>query len=64
MAIHEYSIGDTLTFQNVNGEERTVKVTERYENVRSGNPGFSGVDTEAKSLWGYDHNIIRVSRDA
>ena len=64
-----YEVGDTITYVAFGGEERTVIVTEKYEDVKNGLPGFDAVfpdyDPATDSgVWGYDNQIIRVDKKA
>ena len=61
----EYEVGDTVTYTAFGGEQRTVIVTEKYEDVKNGRPGFDAVwpiIATDEGVWGYDDQIIRVER--
>lgn len=62
----EYEVGDTVTYIAF-GEQRTVIVTEKYEDVKNGRPGFDAVWPTLSGdvdVWGYDIDIIGVERTA
>ena len=57
-----YKVGDTVRYETFTGELRTVKVTDKVTNIKNGKDGFDGhiLDDEKSTVWGYDHQIIRV----
>ena len=57
-----YKVGDTVRYETFTGELRTIKVTEKLDEVKNGRAGFSGVDANGKgmSVWGYNSQILRV----
>lgn len=66
--MYEYEVGDTITYSAFGGEQRTVLVVGKYEDVKNGRPGFDGVypdeTTPGHGVWGYDDQITRVERKA
>jgi hypothetical protein len=63
----DYSAGDTVTYVPFGGGERRVKVTSREADVKGGMPGFVGELIGRKgwdpaAVWGYDEQIVKVSR--
>jgi hypothetical protein len=63
----QYEVGDTVTYTAFGGERRTVIVTEKYEDVKNGYPGFDAVwpmIAADECVWGYDDQIIQVERKA
>jgi len=58
-----YEVGDIVRYETFTGDLRTVKVTAKVENIKNGKNGFDGYihgyDPE-DTVWGYDHQIIRV----
>ena len=59
-----YKVGDTVRYETFTGELRTVKVTEKHDEIKNGRPGFSGVETVSYkphlNVWGYNSQILRV----
>jgi len=60
-----YKVGDTVRYETFTGELRTVKVTEKLDEVKNGRAGFSGVETQPHikphlNVWGYNSQILRV----
>ena len=56
-----YNVGDTVRYETFTGELRTVKVTEKNDDVKNNRSGFCGNDIHTTtSVWGYDDQIIRV----
>lgn len=58
-----YQIGSTIQYMASNGDLRTVKVTEKYDEIPQWDkPGFDGTDVnDAKNLfWGFDDTILSV----
>ena len=57
-----YNVGDTVRYETFTGELRTVRVTGKIENIKNGKDGFDGYIHGYKedTVWGYDHQIIRV----
>jgi hypothetical protein len=57
----DYREGSTIQYRPFGGgQTRTVTVGERLENVKNGEPGFGGTDTDGEGVWGYDDQITRV----
>ena len=57
-----YNVGDIVRYETFTGDLRTVKVTAKVENIKNGKNGFDGYihGNEEDTVWGYDHQIIRV----
>ncbi len=57
-----YEVGDVVRYETFTGDLRTVKVTAKVENIKNGKNGFDGHihGAEFDTVWGYDHQIIRV----
>jgi len=57
-----YKVGDTVRYETFTGELRTVKVTEKLDEVKNGRARFAGVDANGKGMnvWGYNSQILRV----
>lgn len=69
MAGKDYEVGDTLEYRTFTGAIRKIVVTNSYDDVKNGQPGFDGtlVDPDPSGwndVWGYDDQIVRVTRDA
>ena len=64
MITMDYEVGDTVICNvpsDVGGIRRTVVVTMKLDNVKSGRPGFDGkIVGSGVEVWGYDYQIIRV----
>lgn len=56
----QYNIGDTIEYASMGGEQRRVVVDGRVDDVKHGEPGFSGLCADGTSVWGYDFQITRV----
>jgi hypothetical protein len=65
-----YEAGDVIEYQTFGGGSiRRVLVEYREDNIKNGRPGFHGTAIEGgadegMSVWGYDDQIIRVTRRA
>lgn len=59
----DYKAGDTVVYNSFGGS-RTVVVTDKYEDVKNGRPGFDGyvVGDPSYTVWGYDSQIVNVVR--
>lgn len=59
----DYKAGDTIVYNSFGGS-RTVVVTDRYEDVKNGRPGFDAhlLDDPSALVWGYDAQILSVIR--
>ena len=58
-----YKVGDTVRYETFTGGLRTLKVTEKCDNIKNGSPGFSGYESKGMfkaNYWGYDAQILRV----
>ena len=57
-----YEVGDIVRYRTFTGDLRTVKVTDKLDDVKNGRPGFDGHirGNEDETVWGYDSQIIRV----
>ena len=60
-----YKVGDTVRYETFTGELRTVKVTEKHDEIKNGRAGFSGAETQPHikphlNVWGYKYQILRV----
>jgi hypothetical protein len=47
--IVEYKVGDKIRYVDFAGERRLVRVTEMYDDIKNGRPGFDGLLLES---WG------------
>ncbi len=58
----KYRKGSIIEYKTFDGTLRKVLVTERVPQIKNGKDGFDGLalGTEDSSVWGYDHQIIRV----
>lgn len=53
-----FGVGDRVTYKPFCGEDRTVTVTNKVPiNCQ---PGFDGVMDNGTTVWGYEHQIVRV----
>jgi len=63
-----YEAGDVIEYRTFGGgPTRRVLVEYREDNIKNGEPGFSGTAIEGgadvgSSVWGYDDQITRVVR--
>ena len=56
-----YKVGDTVRYETFTGELRTVKVTEKLDDIKNGRAGFCGSDNHGNlNVWGYNSQILRV----
>ena len=57
-----YKVGDTVRYETFTGDLRTVKVTEKLDDIKNGRAGFSGEDSSCPGMyvWGYNSQILRV----
>ena len=57
-----YEIGDVVRYETFTGELRTVVVTDKSDDIKTGRKGFDGHIHRAEfdKVWGYDSQIIRV----
>ena len=63
----KYKVGSIVTYRDFLGSSRTVRVEEKYADIKNGRPGFAGpmIDENGNALgdvWGYDSQIVRVDR--
>ena len=64
----DYQIGDVITYQPFGGGTRRVRVTHKEPDIKNGRPGFDGQligdvpDGLGDGVWGYDDQILMVSR--
>ena len=66
----DYEVGDVIEYDvlSESGENRVVEITDKFENIKNGRPGFDGVVVEPEDdnievgdrVWGYDDRVIRV----
>ena len=69
MASKDYEIGDILEYSTFTGAVRKIVVTDKDDDIKNGRPGFGGtlVDPDPagwNDVWGYDSQIVRVTRKA
>lgn len=69
MAGKDYEIGDILEYSTFTGAVRKIVVTDKDDDIKNGRPGFGGtlVDPDPdgwNDVWGYDSQIVRVTRKA
>lgn len=67
-----YSLGSIVEYTTTAGCARTVRVTNRTDDVKHGLPGFDGIEVDSVTLedlpgpyngaWGYDEDITWVVR--
>lgn len=62
-----YAVGDTVTYATFGGGLRTGVITEKFDDVKNGLPGFDmrvtddGMWPNGPELgWGYDDQIVEV----
>ena len=57
-----YEVGDIVRYETFGGDLRTVVVTGKHAEIKNGKSGFDGHihGVEEDTVWGYDHQIIRV----
>ena len=60
-----YKVGDTVRYETFTGELRTIKVTEKHDEIKNGRAGFCGVEAQPHikphlNVWGYNSQILRV----
>ena len=59
-----YDVGDVIEYRVFGGAIRRVLVSEKYADVKNGEPGFSGTQVgpgdEPYGCWGYTHQITAV----
>ena len=74
----KYDVGDIIEYAVFGGTLRTVKVENKDENVKNGEPGFDGIQLDPNGnptrdfidpngiahVWGYDFQITRVIKRA
>ena len=58
----ETEIGDVVTYAAFGGEVRTIVVTEASDNIKNGRAGFGGNDNKGGTWWGYDDQIIVITK--
>ena len=62
----DYQVGDIVTYQPFGGGMRRVRVTHKEPDIKRGEPGFDGVllggEDAGELVWGYDDQILMVSR--
>lgn len=64
----QYTEGSVLYYRTSIGTRR-VQVTDRYDDIKNGRPGFEGINLDVPDeddiehfVWGYDSQIVRVAR--
>lgn len=69
MNSHDYQVGDIVTYLALGGGTRRVRVDEKDEQIKNGEPGFDGTVLGSTApgeypltVWGYDRQIISVER--
>lgn len=60
-----YKIGDLITYRLFNNALRTIRCTEKNQNIKNKRSGFAGTffDIKTKEFlkgWGYDADIVFV----
>jgi hypothetical protein len=55
-----YKEGDTITYIPFGGGYRTGIVTEKFDDIKNGLPGFDLELEVGGQVWGYDSQIIKV----
>ncbi len=58
----KYRKGSIIEYKTFDGSRRKVLVTDRVPQIKNGKDGFDGLvlGGDGDSVWGYDHQIIRV----
>jgi len=58
----KYRKGSIIEYRTFDGSLRKVLVKERVPEIKNGKDGFDGLvlGTDNYTVWGYDHQIIRV----
>jgi hypothetical protein len=58
----KYRKGSIIEYKTFDGTLRKVLVTNRVPDIKNGKDGFDGLllGKDESSVWGYDHQIIRV----
>ena len=51
-------VGDHLTYATYGGGHRSVIVTRHYEDMKYGEPGFTGEMANGAHVWGYDRQVV------
>lgn len=67
-----YAVGDVVTYRLWGGGLRTGVITEKFDDVKNGEPGFdmkipaslSSLAGEPEMFWGYDSQIVAVNHRA
>jgi hypothetical protein len=64
-----YRVGSVIEYIAFGGETRRVRISERFDDIKNGRPGFDGElvgiatetdDPDELLVWGYDNQILRV----
>ena len=50
--------GDFLTYATYGGAHRSVIVTRHYDDMKYGEPGFTGEMANGAKVWGYDRQVV------
>lgn len=50
--------GDTVCY-DTGGQRRTLTVTDVYDDIKNGRPGFDGTNAQG-DWWGYDDQIVWI----
>lgn len=59
-----YNIGDTIETKNTLGQFEWVVIERRSDNIKDGRSGYTGTNDEGREVWGYDSQIIRITKEA
>ena len=47
MTNKKYEVGDTVRYETFTGELRTVRVTDKLDDIKNGRPGFDGLEVSS-----------------
>lgn len=56
-----YEVGDKVAYETWSGGIRVGVITEKHENVKNGQPGFSMTTEYGMGVWGYDDQIFEIN---
>ena len=59
-----YKVGDTIETKNAFGQFEWVVIERRSGDVKDGRPGYTGTNDEGRQVWGYDSEILRITKEA
>jgi hypothetical protein len=57
---NDIQVGDVIIYEAFGGERREVEITQVYEDVKNGRPGFDGFRHDnLQPIWGYCDQIVK-----